>query len=105
MSHIRRITIATLTAAAVMTGAVAGEMVWRSGRTVVRLQDKPCGHPKVQALVKDEFRDKLRHAEVAVQGRHLGACWLVAGEAVVLIDEDGEGGEIPIRQFRFDPGV
>lgn len=100
---------ALIVAALVAAGpALADEMVFKSGSTVVRLQDKPCASQRVQMLVKTQDADMLKNmgaGYVVFQGREIPMCWTLRGDAVLVVDEDGDAGLIPVAEFKRDAGV
>jgi hypothetical protein len=45
-------------------------------------------------------------ATVTYQGRKIAACWvMLPGGQVGVLDEDGDGGVLPVSAFKDEPGT
>ena len=69
----------------------------------INLLQAECDLPAVK-----EFLSQVgpsRRAEVFYQSRLIKACFAVKDGAVILIDEDGDGGAIPLTAFKESKGV
>ena len=93
-----RITAVVL--ALVATQAYA-DMAFKAEGIEMRLKSQKCSHPKVLALLKDEWVDRFRQGELIYQGRRLQMCWTVSQPGqVVILDEDGDAAEVPMGVFK-----
>ncbi len=76
-------------------------LVLQTDNMLIRLENQPCTHAKVVALVKDEWVPRLKQGHVEMQGRQLQMCWTESREGfVIVIDEDGDSAEIPRAVFK-----
>jgi hypothetical protein len=74
-----------------------------NGPNSVTLWDSPCVHGetlwRISTMVAPQFRDKFRKARAMVGGKDYFGCWIVEGDMVHLIYEDGDQGLLPIADF------
>jgi hypothetical protein len=80
-------------------------MVTRNGNDVIRLQNRPCVHAGTLSRIKPDWRDKFRHGRALVEGKDFFLCWIVHGDAVFVLYEDGDQGLIPLTDFKPDEGI
>jgi hypothetical protein len=88
--------------------ALAEELVYRDGGVSVHLQNKACESVRVQTLaqaIAELAGQRMGAGYVMFQGRRIHLCWTVKDSSVLLIDEDGDGGTIPIASFKLDAGI
>ena len=98
-----RITAVVL--ALVATQAYA-DMAFKAEGIEMRLKSQKCSHPKVLALLKDEWVPRFRQGELIYQGRPLQMCWTVSQPGqIVILDEDGDAAEVPMGVFKEVPTV
>lgn len=60
----------------------------------LRLTDEPC--PVASGWLK------LKKAEMRWKGKEYAACWLAAGQDILIIDEAGDISSVPTRAFKRD---
>lgn len=96
--------LAFLVAALIVAPAQA-DAVYSGPAGYVRLSDVPCAHGQVLALVKEDYRPKFRHGWMAYRGRQLALCWILDGDSVFVVDQDGDSGRLPVAKFKRDDGV
>ena len=87
----------------VAADGLPGEMVYRQGSAVWRLQQTPCGHESLaEALIEEDTNLTDPKAAVIQHGnRRMQACWAQDFESdVVLADVSGKRGFIPRAWFR-----
>ena len=83
--------------------ATAGAFETKHGDVVIRLTDKPCAE-SVTVLLRTEAHDKYLGGHVTLRGVKLALCWrLTDGGNVLVIDEKGDGGILPISRFQKVP--
>ena len=76
-----------------------------NGITVLITQGK-CDVRLPLESVKDEFKSQLKSGSATfASGRTRQLCWLVIDETVVVMDELGEVGEIPMKSFKPLPSA
>jgi hypothetical protein len=92
----KRVLIAALIAASF--SACAETAIFRFQSTTVRLLQSPC-IGAAAAMLKDNAKD-FKQAAVTYEGREFGACWKVQGEIVLILDDEGDGGSIPLSEFK-----
>lgn len=93
-----RITAVVL--ALVATQAYA-DMAFKAEGIEMRLMDKACTHPKVLALLKDEWVPRFRQGRLVYQGRSLQMCWVESRPGhIAIVDEDGDAAEVPRSAFK-----
>lgn len=83
------------------------DLVHRNGDTTVRLTGAPCelSFPMF-ALAQTIPGAAPKKAHVIYHGRDIQACWAKDEENDVLVVLDGgQGGWIPLEQFKSDSGV
>lgn len=82
-------------------GFAHADVFFRGEGIEMRLMDKPCTHPKVLALLRDEWIPKFQQGRLNYQGRELQMCWTPtrAGH-VAIVDEDGDAAEVPTSVFK-----
>jgi len=98
-----RITAVVL--ALVATQAYA-DMAFKAEGIEMRLKSQKCSHPKVLALLKEEWVPRFRQGELIYQGRPLQMCWTVSRPGhVVIVDEEGDAAEVPQAVFKEVPTV
>ena len=67
----------------------------------MRLLDKACTHPKVVALLLDEWAPKFRQGQLVYQGRPLQMCWVETRPGhIAIVDEEGDAAEVPKSVFK-----
>ena len=67
----------------------------------MRLMEQKCTHPKVVALLQDEWVPRFRQGRLIYQGRNLQMCWTVSRPGhIVIVDEDGDAAELPQGAFK-----
>jgi hypothetical protein len=95
---------------AVMLALVAtqayADMAFKAEGIEMRLKEGKCTHPKVLALLKDEWVPRFRQGELIYQGKPLQMCWTVSRPGhIVIVDEDGDAAEVPQGVFKEVPTV
>jgi hypothetical protein len=88
--------------------AHADDMVYQDGGVTVRLMNAPCPKSAMVKVLEGASDVPARIAIVSVKGRgDIGACWTImrAEAAIVLLDEEGDAGVIPMADFRRSPGI
>ncbi len=79
----------------------ASGLILQTDNMLIRLENQPCTHLKVVALVKDEWVLRLKQGHVEMAERNLQMCWTKSREGfVIVIDEDGDSAEIPFVAFK-----
>jgi hypothetical protein len=102
----RLLLIAAALAAGSAVAAYSNDtMVARRGGDAVRLWDAPCTYEDVTKRIKPEHRDKFRRAQATISKQEFLACWVVDGDAVFLMYEDGDQSLIPVSEFKPDQGA
>jgi hypothetical protein len=96
---------ALVIAALMVAGPAFADAEFRAGTTIVRLQEAPCTHPLVLALMNPAMRDKAMAGYLSIDGRMVQFCWVTDGQSVHILDEEGDGGTIPAAAFKPAPGV
>lgn len=92
--------------AVLLSGPVfAADMVYREGRSTLRLQDAPCQVPEVLALLDEEDKKIARAAVARHAGKSFQGCWLTEGAWVLIHYDDGDMGRVRISSFVSDPAV
>ena len=82
------------------------DMAFKAEGIEMRLKEGKCTHPKVLALLKDEWVPRFRQGELIYQGKPLQMCWTVSRPGqVVIVDEDGDAAEVPQGVFKEVPTV
>lgn len=68
----------------------------------VTILSSPCSDPTVLSLVKEEFRSIMQAANVVFQDQFLNACWTydMVNNVVVIVDQTGDSGSIPLEAFQ-----
>ena len=70
----------------------------------MRLLDKACTHPKVLALLLDEWAPKFRQGYFLYHGRPLQMCWIESRPGhIAIVDEDGDTTELPKSALKESP--
>jgi hypothetical protein len=90
---------------AVMLALVAtqahADMSFKAEGIEMRLIDKTCTHPKVLALLKEEWVPRFRQGQLVYQGRPLQMCWVESRPGfIVILDEEGDAAEVPRSTFK-----
>jgi hypothetical protein len=76
-------------------------MTLQQGGTVVRLFPLACTHEAVLDYLLPEARSFWRSGTVLWNSRVYALCWRATGDgSVVLIDETGDAGILPLSVFR-----
>ena len=78
------------------------------GGNMIVFKDTPCTHEKVLPLARAEYRHLFKTAAVLWQGKGYAACWAIhvnEPSAVVIIDETGDSGVVPLKEITFDERV
>jgi hypothetical protein len=98
-----RIIIAAFALAA--STAIAAPVA-HSGADWVMLTDQPCPEA-VASKILPQYVDLLREAKTVIGGKPFVACWLLdkGKQAVTLIFEDGDQGEVSLLSFHDEAGV
>ena len=68
----------------------------------ITILSAPCTDPTVLNLIQESFRSAFREANVVFKGEFLHACWTYdpAQDVVVIIDQTGDNGGIPLSVFQ-----
>lgn len=84
---------------------LAQEMVARyADGDVIRLTGEPCHAAVVPKLTVQP--ERWRAAQAQVGKRQYLACWALRADGIVLLTyEDGDGGLVPLSQFKAQPGI
>lgn len=94
----------------VTTLAHAGALVHQSTSTKVTLLTAPClDQHKIDTLA-ERTRAPIFEAITIFHGRQIKACWTLLKaegdkQAVLLLDDDRDGGVLPFEEFKFDAGA
>lgn len=82
-------------------------LVLQTERITIRLAQKPCSEPTVLARIKPEARHEFQTARILWQGKWLNACWTIlpAGPGVLIVDETGDNGILPLSAFKPEETV
>lgn len=101
----RYLIIAALVAAA--PAVAASDPVYRDSELTVRLTEKPCDRPILASVLSEVLRTsgEPKRAPFIFQGRDVVTCWTLAGNRVVLADEEGDAGSLALSDFKNDPGI
>jgi hypothetical protein len=97
----RSLVIAALLAA----GPAMADYVLKTESGYIRLQDAPCTHAKVLDLLRPQFHSEFRHGYLVFKGKQLAACWIFKDGEVTIIDEEGDGGSVPVDAFKKVSGA
>lgn len=95
----------------VAVSALAGPQVMEAKGTnmTVRLFPQDCSSEKVRALIGKEESVKDEHffaTNVTWQGKDYEACWMSLDHRhVLIVDETGDAGAIPIAAFKPAEGL
>lgn len=99
-------------AAISLVGAVSAHaenvnaLVYEAQDLRVTITPEACTSPKVLAMIEDEFKANFRAGNVVWHGQRLKMCWTVLPNGFVLIaDETGDSGTIPLSEFKPNYGV
>lgn len=88
-------------ALAVLAMPAHAELVLKTENVTFTLLTQKCTHKKVLALLNDDWVKKMKQGHVLYEGRSLQMCWTNSRAGhVVIIDEDGDGVEIPLSRFK-----
>jgi hypothetical protein len=75
------------------------------GIRIVLMDDK-CKIPELAQFIKEQVgKDDAMAADVSYQGRILQACWVPGNRVVLLVDEDLDGGVLPLDAFTKVKGI
>lgn len=86
---------------ALVASHAQADMSFKGEGIEMRLMDKFCSHPKVVALLKDEWVPRFRQGRLIYQGRVLQMCWTESRPGhIVVVDEDGDAAEVPRSVFK-----
>jgi hypothetical protein len=96
-----------LAAALAVGSAIAGqEMVFTGDGLTVRLTLAPCEHPALVAgLTAAGTQTPPRAAWIKSGNIEVGGCWGTLEEKVLIGDEAGNGGYIPMAAFKPSSGI
>lgn len=82
----------------------ADVLTFKDGSLTVQLLHGDCS-PAVAELIQPEYVPLFRAARVEWEGREIAACWTLQGANVVIVDETGSGGGLPVMAFKPVPGA
>lgn len=89
-----------LCAAVAAAPVFAQDLIARQGGDSVRLSESPCTSDVVLQQLPAHVRADFKTASAVVEGKTFQACWRQAGEAAVLLYEDGDQGVIPMTELK-----
>jgi predicted RNA-binding Zn ribbon-like protein len=77
-------------------------MVFHNREVTLRLMQSPCSDANVRPKIQPDFQDQFRTAVVLWQGKRLTACWIALPESreVLIVDETGDNGTLPMSVFK-----
>lgn len=81
------------------------DAIYKGPSGYVRLSSKPCMTEVVLSAIKDEYRDRFRQGWMVNHAREYELCWIVDGDSVFVVLDDGQSGRIPIAKFKPEQGV
>lgn len=70
---------------------------------LMQLTDGPCRHPAIMQRVSSDVR--FTGGIVYLGKREIAMCWTRSGDHLLIVDEDGDTGAIPMRELRISNGV
>lgn len=86
---------------ALVATQASAELSFKGDGIEMRLLDRACTHPKILALLKDEWKPRFQQGQLVYHGRPLQMCWAeIRPGQVVIVDEDGDGAEVPKSAFK-----
>jgi hypothetical protein len=86
---------------ALVTTQASADMSFKGDGFDMTLMEKKCTHPKVVALLQDEWVPRFRQGRLIYQGRNLQMCWTVSRPGfIAIVDEDGDAAEVPQGVFK-----
>lgn len=72
--------------------------------TTVTLKEGVCNVPAARALIESALpgipADSVRAGSVLFKGKTYEACWTLVNTTVLFVDEEGDGGPIPMQVFK-----
>lgn len=80
---------------------LANVMVFETEDMSVSLYNEAC----TMEMVPEQLLPQFKKAIVVFEGKPLKACYTIQGKDVVVIDEEGDGGIIPVKNFKEMYGV
>ena len=85
-------------------GSFAAEISGRlAGGVVVTLYDTPCTNKTVLALIRPERQALYQSGKAVFPDRTFGLCWRLNGSVILIADEEGDTGAVPVSAF-MQPG-
>ena len=85
---------------ALLATPASADLVFKSDNAHVRLGNKPCTG-KVASLLLNEWLPKFKDGYAVVGGKAVRLCWIEHPAGMVtIIDEDGDGGQLPLSAFK-----
>lgn len=93
--------LAVLVSAVAYAGATPDHIARLENVTVLARNGEVCSAhvQKIIELAAIPVQLSWFHADVTYQDAHLDACWAIYQDKVLVVDENGEGGSIPIALF------
>lgn len=84
--------------------AAPTEMIYQDKTVTVTITAEPCSDPRVVSWIEPDMLPLWRKAVVLFQGRVYGACYTPIDyqdeKVVLIVDESGDSGILPLRLFR-----
>jgi len=80
-------------------------MVTRDATVILR--PEPCTDKKTLSIIEEQYRPMFRAADVIWRGKSLKGCWMALPEkgVVIMADETGDHGALPMSAFRPSAGI
>lgn len=93
-------------ALALVASQANADMAFKGGGVEIRLMQEKCTHPKVLALLKEEWAPRFLQGRLKHRGRDLQLCWTASRPGhIVIVDEDGDAAEVPAGVFKEVPAA
>lgn len=96
----RPILLAAVAACFALPALSAQVAVFETKDVRIVLSDDKCRIPELAQMFKERTGKDAMAADVSFEGRSLQACWVPYQGAVALVDEDGDGGILPVEAFQ-----
>lgn len=80
----------------------AASMKLQTEEMTVVLRLDNCANEKILSLIEDQYRSSFRSADLTYQGKPLKSCWMALPQSkeVLMVDETGDYGTLPMSMFK-----
>lgn len=81
------------------------DAIYKGPSCYVRLSNISCSQVSVLSAIKDEWVEKFRQGWMVNHGKEYALCWIIDGDHVFVVLDDGQSGRLPIAKFKPQEGV